>query len=320
MVRVYYMKNKLRMQVEALFGPVHRLINDHVRGLCQAGVFGNQLVILLMVNISFGPWHGGGFFHMLTDMALDIVVGLDPDNPLLLKLWPKICLDRGWEGQDYRTRESRTNWLRDLPLAPPFQRKGKKASMSRFFSVDRAFEAMDMYWHTILFVEAVLVERKGWSSSWDDLWSPGPLLPPDLKKPIMGSAASSSKDAPPVAAKAAPKTLSKAAAQAAAKSKINTLVQQSANMLHSVCKLRTDEDVCSTSRLVTLASSPYAAEYTRLTKHVKGEDATIRYHIAMAKGEWYQSCLDAFATCRELPALKTSWYDCGLRLRNHEEV
>ena len=63
-------------------------------------------------NISYGPWHNGMHFKLMVEGALEISVHMGPDDPILLRLWPRICKDFGWSQPHEVDQETRFLYLK----------------------------------------------------------------------------------------------------------------------------------------------------------------------------------------------------------------
>eukprot|EP00959_Pyramimonas_sp_CCMP1952_P187437 3919218-Pyramimonas_sp.AAC.1 len=100
---------------------MHRRCNDVDRGLVRAGVYGNCLLRCFEANIAHGPWISGQYYSEMQDMAMDLVQAMQADDPLLLKLWPMICNDRGWDQPRQVGGAARGAFVKTFATQRPFQ-------------------------------------------------------------------------------------------------------------------------------------------------------------------------------------------------------
>ena len=102
----------LGLTIEGMADPEHRLHNDSATAVCWAGLRTAHHAAILLCNALLGPWAKCGFFHGVVAEARNRVAGMQPDNPWLLRYWPRIVKDNGWEevpGSYHR--EARQKWL-----------------------------------------------------------------------------------------------------------------------------------------------------------------------------------------------------------------
>lgn len=172
----WFLSGHLDMQVNWIFGPVHRRSNDIDKALSKAGYYGSCLLRLFELNIAYGPWANGAIFGQMREQALDLVAGMSSDDALLAKLWPRICEDKGWRSDEETNSASRQKYIDDFASLRMVQFKGPRASTSRWCSLLGAMRQEDTYYHDKLLLMASLCCDKGWASSWDKLFTPSPRL------------------------------------------------------------------------------------------------------------------------------------------------
>ena len=52
---------------------------------------------VVLCNLLFGPWNSCAFFHETTQEAMNACLRMAADDPLILKFWPRIVVDKGLE-------------------------------------------------------------------------------------------------------------------------------------------------------------------------------------------------------------------------------
>ena len=155
-----FLLHEVKMHAFFLFGPVHRRHNDLDRGLAKAGFFAVCLQRLFEINIAYGPWANGSIFQQMQEQAQDIVVGMTPDDPLLLALWPRICADKNWRRAEDTDRAARQSFLQSFDALSVVQFKGKRASTARWRSMVQGMADGDDRFHTKLLLLASICARK----------------------------------------------------------------------------------------------------------------------------------------------------------------
>lgn len=148
----------------------HRRSNDVWDAIRAAGRAADIIHCLLWQNISYGPWQKGQWGRELQAAALDCSKTLKPNDPLLLRLWKEICLERNFESEDQCGEAARAEFLKELPECPAILHKGPKSSVSRWFSWNSAMKFQMPHHHTKLLVGVFLGVQKGWWKHYSELW------------------------------------------------------------------------------------------------------------------------------------------------------
>lgn len=327
----WFLTYKLGAQMHFFFGPIHRRHNDLNNGLAKAGFFGVCLMRLFELNISYGPWANGANFNQLREQALDLVQAMDPENPILLRLWPMICADRGWYG-DEAGAAARTRYIQELTSMKVVHFKGIRASPQRWCSLVQAMAAEDGCFHDKLLLLVTLCCRKGWAAHIDDLYTPSPRLLVACGLQVGGvphaarlddalmdvPAASSSSSAQPAPA---PKAKAKAGAQKAkgrteARESISKVVRQSTNMLHACVRVMCDPNLILRSRAVVHVTKPLIDEHSWCTHTLRDGPSTLQYYIGEATYAWLGALVQVLKTLANLPGLGR----CGLTVEFQQDM
>eukprot|EP00972_Heterocapsa_arctica_P007024 1026808-Heterocapsa_arctica.AAC.1 len=107
--------------------------------------------------------------RLLETGALEVSRCMSPNDPLLMRLWHAICVDNGYDTSQMDSA-SREEFLSNLPNRGVFSRKGKKASISRWFSFQHAHFQQDVDHHSKLLVGIYVGIKCGWLTKEDDVW------------------------------------------------------------------------------------------------------------------------------------------------------
>ena len=195
----YYLVNKRKANMLALLPPIHRRDNDCSRATALAGFWGTHMRDLCVGNIVYGAWSSHKFWHELVDMSLEAVAGLDADSPVLLFLWPAICMDFEWFESHETNRAARAAYIRSLPSLREVRTKGPFASTGKWMSVFQSTQYRDRTRNTKLLLLTLVAIRKSWISSWQKWFDPPSYTTAKVASEPASSASSSSAAAVPKA-------------------------------------------------------------------------------------------------------------------------
>ncbi|CAK0819686.1 unnamed protein product [Prorocentrum cordatum] len=295
---IYYLIYQRRGAFLGLNGPIHRRNNDCDRACVAAGFYTTHLSDMLIGNISYGPWHGRKFWHEICDQAKDAVLALDEHSPLLIKMWPAICKDRGWVEDKDTNSAARTRWLKDLPLSRDFSTIGPRSSTGRWMSIHKQGMYRDKNYHTKLFVLILYAVGKGWETSWAALMERHRRI---QKPPPTSSASSGTSKGDPEKGKPGP---SIAALSASAKSTTKqSLYKGAVNGLHGAIRIMASPDHIDKSRIKMLLFEPLHREHSSTIVDMKGQSESMQFYIDMAKGLWLDPLKKSIKALHDLRGL-----------------
>lgn len=160
----------LGLNVEALPDYFHMSWNDLLNSMATIGMLHHLHRAVAIHNCAYGPWQKGAFFQEMADGGKELKAHLSPDDPLLTRLWAQICHDHGWTSETETDADARARFLADFTALPVCSVKGKKASMSRFYSVLDSASFWDKEWHSKLLLLVFMGFRRGWISHSEDVW------------------------------------------------------------------------------------------------------------------------------------------------------
>lgn len=290
---VYYLQRHLKLSVEHIGGPMHRLNNDLTRALILAGAYDACLMFMMVQNLAYGPFQKSGNFALMQEVGLDVVSHCGADDPIFCRLWPLICKDRGWTSASETDRSARERFLSEVLSSRSFSVKGPKGAPSRWCSILTGMRFWLPEFHAKLLGLVFYCLQRGLASSWEQLFQPSlfvPAMPRDVagqasgqgvggSRPSRGSTAGISSDKPEA-------PVSAAAGRSEARDKTQKLLTKATNTVQAVTRMMADPDLHSRVVLIELAMSACHDEYSDFTKHTKGPDSTVAYFARMACGEW----------------------------------
>ena len=147
-----FMRNKLRLLVEPLFDPSHRVSNDLLLGIKISGMFPVLLAMKLCYSLNYGPWDGAKWWRTAQQSLRDALGNFKDDlKPLWISLLPYIAKD-----MEKDNIASDPAWgdrvFADLQSSGAVDSKGPKMALCRWLSWMHCARHWDPLWHRRLFV------------------------------------------------------------------------------------------------------------------------------------------------------------------------
>eukprot|EP00971_Amphidinium_carterae_P199926 3967992-Amphidinium_carterae.1 len=94
----WYMLYECGLNVISNFDPhAHRLWNDCKQGIKDASLMRVVLSSIVYYNYKCGPWRSSAWYRDMQSATKDARVTLTANDPLLLSLWDRICLEKQWQ-------------------------------------------------------------------------------------------------------------------------------------------------------------------------------------------------------------------------------
>jgi hypothetical protein len=286
-----FMEDELKITMVRLYDWFHREHNNNVDAIAKSGFQVIFLACIAIFNVSYGPYKDCQWFWQLLHMAADLVKTMGPDDPLLIKFWPKILKDKGLAfetADEIIGRPGRVKFLQALSAVKVLELKSVKVKPSQWQSFPQAAKAWDPEIHTRAMILAGLCLHKGWIVAVEDLFLPF------------------RKSTPLVAADVA--NNSKASSVASAKATLDALKQRSVNNLHACTQLICDPDIITGFRLLHLGGRAVHENFTSKIEKLKGPTSTLEFIHAQSQMAWLEVCKDTFRTRGDMTALGR----CGL--------
>ena len=238
---------ELGLTIEGMADPEHRLHNDAGTAVCWAGLRTAHHAAILLCNALLGPWGKCASFHGVVAEGRNSVAGMEPDNAWLLRYWPNIVKDYGWEQvPGIYNREARQKWLaEELPDHPCYTTLGVKVKPSAWMSFHTGFsEFLDKHLNTRGMLLGRMSARSGHIKCVEDLFVSA--MDSAGFEPFDEDAASS-----PSVMDAGP---SKAKANKEAKAMIDDLRRQMNNTVTAAARVSSDEDMVNGMRMVAMGA------------------------------------------------------------------
>jgi hypothetical protein len=299
---IYFLQRCLHLNVERLMPPFHSRNNACVRALHRAGVWEVALLAIFQRNCVFGPFKKSGNFQQLWETGLDLSEALQENNPFLLRVWPSICKRKGWQNPSETDAQARVQFIKQLPTARPFAKKGMKVSQGKWMGIFESigFEREDA--DIKLLGVACICLQKGWIDSWDGLLDPRALQDIEALKeceygggdalPPPGPGAASSSTGPMVPAVPAPKAKAPAA-KAAARSNVGKFVQRSEHALLCLGRLLANVEYRDMLEVLHVLYAGIWKEHVWAVHLLKGSKTVKEYYLRMALGEYLKAMYSA---------------------------
>lgn len=326
----YFMQNKLDCQAFFFPGPMHRLDNDCDRAVIGAGEYMTMLLSMCCGNIVYGPWANQEHYETILETAWEAVAALDPNNPFLMFMWPRICRDRHWTTEEETNEKARAAFLRDLAQVQPISIKGPRASTSRWMSMHSQAAFHDRNFHTRLFVFVLVCIMKGWETCWEDIFdSAGAKISEGSARSSSSSqhtASASSSSSSTVAQAVADAVGGNAAAHnsknsksVAAQKKDDINSSRSSlncngcvNMLHACARLLAKPDFVERLRLIVDIFRSLRHEHTSTISQMRTPEGTLRYYVEQAQWRWLRPLSESLMVLTDLDQLARAGFTTDL--------
>jgi hypothetical protein len=156
---MFFMKLMLNMVMVKITDPFHRFWNDVGTSVALSGLQTCYMGGIMIFNVGYGPWETATWWTLLLAQAADLAQCLTPDDPLVLKFWPRILRDRNLESEtldEIVGPAGRLAYIKSLEYKACLDLKSIKAKTSVWFSFHEAFDAWDGELNTRAMVFAFL--------------------------------------------------------------------------------------------------------------------------------------------------------------------
>ena len=280
--------------------PFHRWNNDVNMAYAKSGLEPIVKAATLFINIGYGPWQSGAWFHMIINEGHKIAATVPANSQLLLKFWPFILRDQGLQGVTHDAvsgMEARKEYVSRLAHCDLMNLRGTKVSPSAWMSIQIAGHAWNDTLASRALVLASFCIKKSWILTSEDLFHETKL------------GANSCGDKP------APK--SKAAAVREAKAKLENLKQRQQNNMVSATKLLCDVDVVNGFRILLLAGRSQWTGFNAAISQLTSPEKCMQFCLNWAKWGWLDclhACNDCLSNAAELNrcGIETDFTSAGL--------
>ena len=262
------MAHGLRLCIVGVHDGFHRRHNDCWQAMQSSGTVGYFVCKMLELNMSYGPWQSSAWMRSLEDGAMDVATLMTENDPVLLRLWPGICDDMDWLDTEQQGASARRAFLQGLPLLDVFNKKGPKASTSRWMSWQAAFRWHDPYHHTKMLVCLYVALKKGWVNNAADVWCSSTSAEPDVEADGAAAAAAAAPARPTAAVKWTTKPLAAGIAS-----------QKGAflNTFTAVLKSMGNPDLLYAARMLGYLTAGEEKAHAKMASEMKGADKTIEF-------------------------------------------
>lgn len=269
----------------------HRWNNDMAMSVAKAGLAPVEKAATLFLNIGYGPWQSGAWYHGICNEGQRLSTTLPANSQLLLTFWPRILKDMKLSilsGDNKSGEEARRTFLDKLPGLNLMNLRGTKVAPAQWMSVYIAGHAWDETLSARALVLASLCMKKGWILTDEDLFSPTRL------------------GATSVGDKPAPK--SKADGVRDARQKLESLKKRQENNMVAATKLLADVDVVNGFRVLMLAGRSQWTGFNALISQLTTADKCLDHCISWANWGW----LDPLHECNTCMADAIGLSRCGI--------
>lgn len=247
----------------------------------------------------------------LRELGHELLAKLAPQHPLLVKLWPLICRDRGWRLEEEISAEARARFCEAAGVAQPFSTKGEKASLARWMPVYRRIRHLQPDYHLKLLGFAMLAMERKWCTHYEELLAaklPGMKSASAQEEQHASAAASSQAGGASSSSKAPPpqppqEARGRQAIQKKARAELSQLTSKSKNNFHAAARLHADPEGYTLECLLELVMRPWVFEHSKSASDFKTIDGSVSYFVSMADGGWHTAIWGCVRNFMNLPEL-----------------
>lgn len=284
---------ELGLTIEGLADPQHRAHNDAETAICWAGLKTSHHAAILICNALLGPWGTCAFFHGVVAEGKNSVVAMQPDDPWLLRYWPGIVKDNGWqEVPGIYNKEARQKWLEEeLPDHPCYKVLGTKVEPNKWMSFHDGFsDFLDVNLHTRGMLLGKMCARSGKITCVEDLFVPA--MDSDGFEPFEGDEEDVHAAGP-----------SRARANREAKATIDDLRKRMNTTVAAAARVSCDEDMVNGMRMVALGTRSENHAFRHMMKHLKGAADSLDYYWEQAQWGYLKWCKETLQCLTDTLAL-----------------
>lgn len=118
-----FLKYKLQLNYQQMRDEFHRSSICTMSAIAKAGQMTTLFNSIARNNVSYGPYQHSTFFLNMQDQASALASMMDPSDPILVRLWPRIYLDKlsGTDVAEHSAEESRRFCYQDFGDQPCFR-------------------------------------------------------------------------------------------------------------------------------------------------------------------------------------------------------
>jgi hypothetical protein len=169
---LWFLRNRVKLSIEGIMETTHRRENDLKLAAEESHYDIVKRKGVVVCNVTYGPWNGGGFMQDMSETALDLAENMKPNDFVLLHFWP-LCISCLRLPPEEHGVEGRMKFIVNLPYFDSLRKKSEKSSYQKWGSVRQSWvETVDPYLGPDLVVGTHLALRKKWIVSLDDLAPP----------------------------------------------------------------------------------------------------------------------------------------------------
>ena len=285
------MEEHLRLLLVRISDFFHRWHNNFGHAASKAGLMPIFYAAIVMLNIAYGPWESAAWYHLLLNMAMELVSATVPDDPHLLKLWPRILMDKDLHletNEGIIGVEGRRRFIAQLDSDACVKLKNKKCKPSQWVSFDAAWHEWSRHLHTRGFVLGKLLMHRGDVLAAEDLFS--------------GTAFTLKADRNEAA--------TKAEGVRGAKAKVAAVKSKFQSNLLSCVQLICDPDVINGCRMLAHGHRPCWSYFTKVEKELTSPKLCAAFSQSWACEGYLPVFKQIFATREDLYELSRCGFTC----------
>ena len=174
-----------------------------------------------------------------------------------------------------------------------FPSRGRRVSVSRWFSWMQAQAFWDKHWHTKALAIWHIAMHQGWPSSAAGFWEHPQMTP---RQALQEQASSSTGPS----------------ATHEARAGCNALRTKSHNTLHAVGRLTIDRELAPMTRMIAMAANPGYTYFSKMQRELKGPGASLEFSCTWALWGWMPTLVQTAGALGDLEGMERAGFTVNL--------
>lgn len=305
----WFLQFRIGLNVVSTWDPAaHRIWNDVKAAIRDSKLMSTMYATTVIFNYKSGPWASSAWHKAIIECIADMARTLAPNDPLLLRVWPSICRDKGWVLESEVGEDARAEFVSLLCTSKETQSKGEQVALSRWFSWMHKEHAERPEWHTrMLALLFYNIMHGNLSRSWQIFQDAA-----RIKVPVM---AASSSEAPAAGEQHEAREATRTDHMAASAEGVQALRQRCRNTLHVCLELCADIDLHERSKVIGVVCGAFTTEHGNDMRNLRSERAVQQKYTEWALGGWVRAIEKTLGVLTDLGQLGI----CGLTIDVHQE-
>ena len=143
-----------------MFDEPHKVWDDCRNAIQRSGLSRLLVALLMLCNISSGPWGGAAFFRELQEATARYTTSAQADDPMLFFFYEFLQWEAGESQQEFGSKASLERMIAKVASAETLHLKGDRVKLHRWFSLlDRVEQILPHWFSTAMMICLMVLER-----------------------------------------------------------------------------------------------------------------------------------------------------------------